>query len=62
MQVNVGKPMDLTKYQNKQVTEELLTAATEELMQEIANLLADLRSEVAPTVRKSLAQWKAQQS
>ena len=62
MQVNVGKPMDLTKYQNKQVTEELLTAATEELMQEIANLLADLRGEVAPTVRKSLAQWKAQQS
>lgn len=60
MQINVGNPMDLTKYQNKQVTEELLAAATEELMQEISNLLAELRNETAPTVRKSLTEWKAQ--
>ena len=57
MQINVGKPLDLTKYQGQPVTEELLAAATEELMQQITNLLAELRQETAPTVRKSLSQW-----
>lgn len=57
MQINVGKPLDLTKYQGQPVTEELLAAATEDLMQQITHLLAELRQETAPTVRKSLSQW-----
>lgn len=57
MRINVGEPFDLTKYQNQPITEELLTQATEELMQTIANLLGELRNETAPTTRKSLAEW-----
>jgi 1-acyl-sn-glycerol-3-phosphate acyltransferase len=62
MQINVGKPFDLAKYQNQPITDELLAKATDELMQQISNLLAELRGQTAPTIRKSLAQWKAELS
>jgi 1-acyl-sn-glycerol-3-phosphate acyltransferase len=57
MQINVGEPLDLSKYQDRPVTEELLSSATDELMQSIADLLGELRNEVAPTERMSLSQW-----
>lgn len=57
MRINVGKPLDLSKYQDKPITEELLASATDELMQTIADLLGELRNEVAPTERRSLSQW-----
>lgn len=57
MRINVGEPLDLSKYHGKPVTEELLASATDELMQTIADLLGELRNEVAPTERRSLSQW-----
>lgn len=57
MRINVGEPLDLSKYQDKPITEELLASATDELMQTIAELLGELRNEVAPTERRSLSQW-----
>lgn len=57
MRINVGEPLDLSKYQDKPITEELLASATDELMQTIADLLGELRNEVAPTERRSLSQW-----
>lgn len=59
MQVNVGMPIDLSRYQGKPITDELLAAATDELMQQIANLLGELRNQPAPKTRESLAQWLA---
>ncbi|MGA1328973.1 MAG: 1-acyl-sn-glycerol-3-phosphate acyltransferase, partial [Candidatus Nanopelagicales bacterium] len=57
MRINVGEPLDLSKYQDKPITEELLVSATDDLMQTIADLLGELRNEVAPTERRSLSQW-----
>ncbi|MFZ9284037.1 MAG: lysophospholipid acyltransferase family protein [Candidatus Nanopelagicales bacterium] len=57
MRINVGEPLDLSKYQDKPITEELLASATDDLMQTIADLLGELRNEVAPTERRSLSQW-----
>jgi 1-acyl-sn-glycerol-3-phosphate acyltransferase len=62
MQLSIGEPLDMSKYQNQPLTDELLAAATDELMQEISNLLGELRGQSAPTIRKSLAQWKAEQN
>ena len=59
MRINVGQPLDLSKYQGKPLTDELLSSATDDLMQKITELLAELRVEVPPTERKSLAQWLA---
>ena len=61
MQVNVGLPIDLTRYQGKPITDELLASATDELMQQISNLLAELRNAQAPKIRKSKDEWLAEQ-
>lgn len=44
----VGEPFDLSAYQNKPLTRELLQGATEELMKEIAALVGSLRGESPP--------------
>ena len=44
----VGEPFDLSKYQGKPLTRELLEEATEALMQEIARLVGSLRDETPP--------------
>ena len=44
----VGPPLDLTKYQGKPLTRDLVEKATAELMDEVARLLADLRGEPQP--------------
>lgn len=49
--VAIGKPLDLSAFQGKPVTSEILNEATELLMGEITKLLETLRAEVAPTVR-----------
>ena len=59
MRINVGEPIDMSKYQGKPINDEILAIATEELMQQIANLLGELRNESAPTKRESLSQWLA---
>lgn len=60
MQVNVGLPIDLIRYQGKPITDELLASATDELMQQISNLLAELRNAQAPKIRKSKDEWLAE--
>ncbi|HEU5223538.1 MAG TPA: lysophospholipid acyltransferase family protein [Candidatus Lumbricidophila sp.] len=45
-----GEPLDLSKYQGK-LDQATLTAATSELMNRIADLLAELRGEPAPAKR-----------
>ena len=44
----VGEPFDLSKYQGKPLTRELLEEATEALMHEIAALVGSLRGETPP--------------
>lgn len=62
MRINVGEPMDVSKYQDKPISDELIAAATEDLMQRIADLLGELRNETAPTNRESLAHWLAKKN
>ncbi len=49
--VVAGPPVDLSAYQDKPVTPELLRAATADIMAAITALLADLRGESAPAQR-----------
>ena len=44
----VGEPFDLSPYQGKPITKDLLTGATEALMAEIARLVGTLRGETPP--------------
>src|SRR6056300_1427065 len=46
----VGEPFDLSEYQGKTLTRELLQEATDKLMQEIARLTGSLRGETPPAV------------
>ena len=46
--VVVGEPMDLSAYRGKPLTRELMQSASLELMDQISNLLADLRGEPKP--------------
>ena len=46
----VGEPFDLSEYQGKILTRELLQEATDKLMQEIARLAGSLRGETPPAV------------
>ena len=57
MQINVGKPLDLSKYQGRDLTDELLYQATEDLMEAITNLLSELRGEEPPTERFTKEEW-----
>lgn len=49
--VIVGEPVDLSAYEGKPLDQSTLTAATAELMDAIAALLAELRGEPAPAER-----------
>ncbi|MGZ5401736.1 MAG: lysophospholipid acyltransferase family protein [Aeromicrobium sp.] len=49
--VRVGKPIDLSDFEGKPVTEELLRKATGRLMDELTRLMAELRGEVPTTGR-----------
>ena len=44
--VRVGKPLDLTDFEGKPLTEELLHEATDRLMDELTALMAELRGEL----------------
>ena len=46
----VGEPFDLSEYQGKPLTRELLQEATDKLMQEIARLAGSLRGETPPAI------------
>ena len=46
----VGEPFDLSEYQGKTLTRELLQEATDKLMQEIARLAGSLRGENPPAI------------
>ena len=46
----VGEPFDLSEYQGKPLTRELLQEATDQLMQEIARLAGSLRGETPPAI------------
>ena len=48
--VVVGEPFDLSEYQGKTLTRELLQEATDKLMQEIARLAGSLRGENPPAI------------
>lgn len=46
----VGEPFDLSEYQGKTLTRELLQEATDKLMQEIARLAGSLRGDTPPAI------------
>jgi 1-acyl-sn-glycerol-3-phosphate acyltransferase len=48
MHVVAGPPVDLAKYEGKPLDAETLTAATEDIMRAIADLLGELRGEKPP--------------
>lgn len=49
--VRVGQPMDLSAYEGKPLTEELLHAATDELMDILTAMMSELRGELPATPR-----------
>ncbi len=49
--VRVGKPMDLSAYEGKPLTEELLHAATDDLMDTLTAMMAEIRGELPSTPR-----------
>ncbi|WP_430592498.1 lysophospholipid acyltransferase family protein [Humidisolicoccus flavus] len=56
--VSIGEPLDLSKYQGKELTGALLKEATEELMTAITALLAEIRGEQAPEKRWNPSEHK----
>lgn len=51
IQVRVGKAMDLSAYEGKPLTEELLHAATDELMDTLTAMMSEVRGELPSTPR-----------
>lgn len=51
MHVRVGKPINLSDFEGKPLTEELLRKATDRLMDELTRLMAELRGELPTTER-----------
>ncbi|MCW2830268.1 MAG: 1-acyl-sn-glycerol-3-phosphate acyltransferase [Aeromicrobium sp.] len=49
--VRVGRPLDLTEFKGKPVTEELLRAATDRLIDELTAMMAEVRGERPSTPR-----------
>lgn len=49
--VSVGEPIDLSEFLGKPIDQKIVTKATEKLMQEIAELLGELRGEEPPKER-----------
>lgn len=54
--VAVGEPLDLTRFQGREIDQKLVSEATELLMTAITNLLAGLRGEEPPAERWNPAQ------
>jgi 1-acyl-sn-glycerol-3-phosphate acyltransferase len=54
MHAIAGPPVDLSEFANRDITPELLRAATEKIMAAITELLAELRGEHPPAVRFDL--------
>lgn len=51
MHVRVGKPLDLSDFEGRELTEELLTQATDRLMDELTAMMSTLRGELPPPER-----------
>ncbi len=51
VQVTAGPPVDLSRYRDQPVTPEVLRAATDAIMADLARVLGDLRGERAPIER-----------
>ncbi len=51
IQVRVGKPMDLSAYEGKPLTEKLLHDATDELMDTLTAMMSEVRGELPSTPR-----------
>ncbi|PIF02511.1 MAG: 1-acyl-sn-glycerol-3-phosphate acyltransferase [Propionibacterium sp.] len=51
MQIICGDPIDLSEYQNQEITKELLQKASTKIMDEITSLVEILRQEKAPELR-----------
>lgn len=51
MRLVAGPPVDLSEFAGREITPELLRAATEKIMTAITKLLAELRAEEPPVVR-----------
>jgi hypothetical protein len=49
--VVIGQPLDLSRFEGKTLTRDILGAATEALMKEIATLVGQLRNEKPPAKR-----------
>jgi 1-acyl-sn-glycerol-3-phosphate acyltransferase len=49
--VIIGPPLDLSRFEGKPLTREILSKATEMLMKEIATLVGQLRDEKPPVKR-----------
>lgn len=49
MRIVAGPPVDLSRYAGKELTSEVLRAATDDIMRAVAQLLEGLRGEPAPT-------------
>jgi 1-acyl-sn-glycerol-3-phosphate acyltransferase len=49
--IRIGEPMDLSEYRGKPIDQQMLLKATAELMEQITELLEDLRGEDAPATR-----------
>ena len=69
MHMRAGKPVDLSDFEGKPLTEELLHQATGRLMDELTALMADVRGELptAPridvhTLKKSKTNYKGEES
>ena len=57
----IGEPVDLDDFRDKELTTELLAAATERIMNAITGLLEEIRGETAPEQRLDFRQWRKQQ-
>lgn len=51
IEVSVGEPLDLSKYASRTIDQKTINEATNELMDAITSLLADLRDETPPKER-----------
>lgn len=54
MQVVAGPPVDLSRYQGKELTAQVLREATEDIMTAITEVLAEIRGERPPAERFDL--------
>jgi 1-acyl-sn-glycerol-3-phosphate acyltransferase len=58
MRMRVGPPVPLDDLQGRDVTSEVLTTATERIMDELTELLEQIRGEKAPPQRLDFRRWR----